>query len=78
MVCMKKTINVKYKICPLPIINMQTAIETLVVGDELTVLATDPTTKQDIPAWCRIHGHNLINIREQDHELIFTIEVGQK
>jgi tRNA 2-thiouridine synthesizing protein A len=30
----------------------------------------------DIPAWCRINGHKVLQTREQDGEIILLIEVG--
>ena len=46
-------------LCPLPVIRAQQRIETLVPGDTLDVICTDPGAKLDIPAWCRVHGHKV-------------------
>ena len=46
-------------ICPLPVIRTQQKIEHLRDGDELLVVATDPGALHDIPAWCRVHGHEV-------------------
>jgi tRNA 2-thiouridine synthesizing protein A len=32
----------------------------------LEVLATDVGATHDIPAWCRVHGHELLSIEEVD------------
>jgi tRNA 2-thiouridine synthesizing protein A len=40
------------------------------------VLCTDPGVLHDIPAWCRVHGHEVCNIEEQEHEITITIRVG--
>lgn len=63
-------------LCPLPVIRTQDAIAKLQAGDRLIVTSTDPGAKMDIPSWCRINGHEIIDIREQDHEIIITIEVN--
>ncbi len=47
-------------LCPLPVIRTQDMVKTLAVGTFLDVLATDPGTLHDIPAWCRVHGHRLV------------------
>jgi tRNA 2-thiouridine synthesizing protein A len=39
-------------------------------------LCTDPGTRSDIPAWCRINGHRVLDIAESDGELVLTVEVG--
>ena len=62
-------------LCPLPVIKTQDQIGDLNNGDILTVTCTDPGTLQDIPAWCRIHGHTVIETRTEGHEQIFAIKV---
>lgn len=49
---------------------------TLQPGDLLEVIATDPGVRHDLPAWCRVHGHQLIEIVEQEREIHVTLEVG--
>ena len=62
-------------LCPMPVIRTQDRIAGLEPGDQLTVTCTDPGTLHDIPAWCRIHGHHIIESRTKEQEQIFTIEV---
>jgi tRNA 2-thiouridine synthesizing protein A len=43
------------------------------------VSCTDPGALCDIPAWCRINGHEIIEARVQDpdtNEVLITIRVG--
>ena len=61
-------------LCPLPVIRTQDRIRTLACGETLTVVASDPGTLQDIPAWCRVHGHALIESAQQGDEFRFLIE----
>ncbi len=46
-------------ICPLPVIRTQDRIKTLAAGTVLEIVATDPGAMHDIPAWCRVHGHEV-------------------
>jgi TusA-related sulfurtransferase len=46
--------------CPLPIIELAKAIRTVEVGDVVRVLADDPAAANDIAAWCRMKGHELV------------------
>ena len=48
-------------LCPLPVIRTQDRVRDLPVGALLEVLATDPGVLQDIPAWCRVHDHELLS-----------------
>ncbi|MBD3609695.1 MAG: sulfurtransferase TusA family protein [Gammaproteobacteria bacterium] len=63
-------------LCPLPVIRTQDRVKALQPGDVLQVTCTDPGVKNDIPAWCRINGHEIEDISEQDDEIIITIKVG--
>ena len=56
-------------LCPLPVIRTQDAVAGLAVGDVVEVVATDPGTLEDIPAWCRVHGHELIRAEEREREI---------
>jgi tRNA 2-thiouridine synthesizing protein A len=44
--------------CPLPVLKLEKRIEALPIGAELTILATDPMAKIDIPLYCRQRGHS--------------------
>jgi len=63
-------------LCPLPVIRTQKKIRELQPGERLTVYATDPGVQHDIPAWCRIHGHQLLSCEKQNNEFVLCIEVG--
>lgn len=43
--------------CPLPVLKAEKALAGLRPGAALTVLATDPMAKVDIPLHCRQNGH---------------------
>jgi tRNA 2-thiouridine synthesizing protein A len=54
--------------CPLPVIRLAAAAKDLPAGTELTVLSTDPAAKHDVPAWCRMRGHEHVGTREHRAE----------
>ena len=41
----------------------------------MAVACTDPGAREDIPAWCRINGHRVIDITEEGGELEIIVEV---
>ena len=43
--------------CPLPVLKMEKGLIPLAAGTVLTVLATDPMARIDIPLYCRQNGH---------------------
>lgn len=60
----------------MPVIRVQNRVADLPVGDTLEVRCTDPGTRSDIPAWCRINGHQVLAIDERDDEIVITVRVG--
>lgn len=64
-------------LCPMPVIRAQDRIKDLKPGDRLKVICTDPGAKNDIPAWCRINGHQVNEIVEMDGTIEILITVGQ-
>ena len=70
------TLDARGLLCPLPVIRTQDRIKTMQVGDVLEVQATDPGVLHDIPAWCRVNGHELIGSQEVGREYRLTIRVA--
>jgi tRNA 2-thiouridine synthesizing protein A len=71
------TLNAGRLLCPMPVIKTQNKIKELEPGDELLVSATDPGVKQDIPTWCRINGHEVLDVKEEGLEIHILIRVGK-
>ena len=69
-------LDVRNLICPLPVIRTQDFVAGLAPGDTVTVRCTDPGALNDIPAWCRINGHRLLEAREKNGEVIIRVEVA--
>ncbi|MCK5830739.1 MAG: sulfurtransferase TusA family protein [Methylococcales bacterium] len=72
----KETLNAKRLLCPLPVIRTQDKVKTMNKGDVLEVVCTDPGVLQDIPAWCRINGHQLLETLSEEMEYTIILEVG--
>ena len=63
-------------LCPLPVIRTQDRVAALGPGDRVEVLGTDPGMLNDIPAWCRINGHRVLETRRNGRAITLLIEVG--
>ncbi|MGZ8916400.1 MAG: sulfurtransferase TusA family protein [Methylobacter sp.] len=72
----RENLNARRLLCPLPVIRTQDKIKQMQTGDQLEVICTDPGVMQDIPAWCRINGHKVLETITGDHEYIVIIEKG--
>lgn len=62
--------------CPLPVIRTQDRVATMAPGERLEVVATDHGVLNDIPAWCRINGHRVVETRDSGSEVTIVVEVG--
>ena len=71
-------LDAKRLLCPMPVIRTQDKVNTLQAGDRLAVTCTDPGALNDIPAWCRINGHKVIDTRQNNDEITIIIEVGDE
>lgn len=71
-----KQLNARRLLCPIPVIRTQDAINSMAEGELLQVFATDPGVMHDIPAWCRIHGHEVVSAEKVDNEFHLCIKVG--
>jgi tRNA 2-thiouridine synthesizing protein A len=46
--------------CPLPVIELARRIGEVAVGGVVAVVADDPAAATDVPAWCRLRGHEYV------------------
>ena len=72
-----KKIDARGRICPLPLFYTKRKIEEIQVGDEVEIIADDPTAKETIPKWSEQHGHEVVSI-EDIGENQFRIVIKKK
>ncbi len=72
----RHVLDARYLLCPMPVIRTQARIAELSPADTLVVRCTDPGALHDIPAWCRIHGHSVIETSTGEGEVCITVRVG--
>lgn len=75
---MRYSLDARRMFCPMPVIRTQDRVKELQAGDTLEVTCTDPGALNDIPAWCRINGHKVIETRKSDDEVIVVVEVCEE
>ncbi len=71
---MNHILDVTKLLCPMPVIKLSQMITDIAEEEIVEVHATDPGVKQDIPAWCRVHGHEVLSIEEDSEKFILTIK----
>lgn len=67
-------VNARRLLCPMPVIRLQDAIAPLQLGEQVHIVCTDPGVTNDIPAWCRINGHEIVHSEHDDLEFTFTVK----
>jgi len=68
-------LDARRMLCPMPVIRTQQKVEQMQAGQTLAVHCTDPGAIHDIPAWCRVNGHELLDIEHQGDEITIRIRV---
>ncbi len=74
----RNELDVRRMLCPMPVIRTQEKVEQLQAGDTLTVFCTDPGAIHDIPVWCRVNGHEVLDIQQKDEEISIRLRVCEE
>ena len=75
MVRVDHILDARQLLCPLPVIRTQEKVEQLNRGDVLEVLSTDPGALVDIPAWCRVHQHEVLSAESREDNYVVRLRV---
>ncbi len=59
-----KIVDCRGQRCPLPVIALARAMSEVEVGSVVRVISDDPAAAADIPAWCRLRGHEFVGAAE--------------
>ena len=70
---MTQSLDLKGLKCPLPVLRAKKALKALNPGDTLEVIATDPCSVKDFPAFCDTTGNTLVNWDETDGVYRFVL-----
>jgi TusA-related sulfurtransferase len=63
--------------CPMPLLKTKLELNAMETGQELEVIATDPGSARDIPAFVKLTSHVLVSTSESDGCYRFLIRRGQ-
>jgi TusA-related sulfurtransferase len=58
---MQTSVDARGKSCPLPIVLIAKAMRDAASGTRLTIQADDRAFPEDVKAWCRKTGHELLS-----------------
>lgn len=63
-------------LCPMPVIRVQDQVARMQPGEVLQAVCSDPGVLNDIPAWCRLNGHIVLDTEDNGAEQKVTLKVG--
>jgi TusA-related sulfurtransferase len=61
--------------CPLPVIRLAAQAATASDGAVVEVWATDPAARADVPAWCRLRGHDYLGAQDRGDHAAYAVRV---
>ena len=67
------TIDARGQSCPGPLVGLTRALKDAQRGDLLELLATDPGSKSDVPAWAKLTGNEMLEASEQDGHFRYVV-----
>ncbi len=67
------TIDARGQSCPGPLVSLARALKDAAPGDVLELLATDPGSRSDVPAWAELTGNELLEASERDGEFRYLV-----
>jgi tRNA 2-thiouridine synthesizing protein A len=71
-----KILDAKGLACPMPIVKTKKAMDELESGQVLEIHATDKGAKNDLTAWAKSGGHEVIKHEVENEILMFWIQKG--
>lgn len=63
--------------CPEPVMLLHNRVRDLAPGETLLLIATDPSTKRDVPKFCNFLGHPLLEEDELDGAYHYLLQRGE-
>lgn len=73
-VAASKTLDASGLSCPLPIVKTKKEIDSMTSGQVLEIISTDPGSKNDMTAWCKRTGNELLESVEEGGKFKFFVK----
>lgn len=77
MVIIDVELDCKGMFCPMPIVKLKKTTKTMESGQVLKLVATDPGSTRDVPAWAKKTGAEILETNEDGGEYVFVIKVNK-
>lgn len=67
-------LDVRGLFCPMPIVKLVEEVKKHTIGTVIEVLATDPGTLADIPAWAKSSGNEVVGTKKEENIIKFLVK----
>jgi tRNA 2-thiouridine synthesizing protein A len=68
------TLDCKGLNCPMPVLKAKKAMDTMQSGEIMKVITTDKGSMNDIPAFAKRTGNEVLEIKEEDNTFVFFLK----
>ena len=62
--------------CPLPVLKTKKAMDEMAAGDVLKMVSTDPGSKNDVTAWAKRTGNEILSANNEGSDFVYFIKKG--
>jgi len=62
--------------CPLPVLKTKKAMDEMAAGDVLKMISTDPGSQNDVTAWAKRTGNEIMSANNEGSDFIYYIKKG--
>lgn len=69
-----RSVDARGQSCPGPLVTLSRALKDVPAGEVVELLATDPGSWSDVPAWARLTGNELVE-RERSEDGVFRYRI---
>jgi TusA-related sulfurtransferase len=67
------TVDAVGRRCPMPVIELAKWIDEVEIGEVVVLVADDPAAAADVPAWCRMRGHEYVGERAEGDATAYVV-----
>jgi tRNA 2-thiouridine synthesizing protein A len=69
-----ETLDAKGLMCPMPIVKLAKKFKEMPQGKVLELISDDVGSKEDVPAWCKNTGNQLLEMKEEKGVFYYYIK----
>jgi len=62
--------------CPLPVLKTKKAMDEMTIGTVLKMVSTDPGSKNDVKAWAKRTGNEILVAESDGTDFVYFIKKG--